>query len=214
MGAEAKICGITRAGDAAHAAGAGAAYLGIVFATGPRVVGAAAARAIVAAARPLPVIGVFGAQSVPEILAIRDLTGLAGAQLHGDYAPAAAARLRREGLIVWRVARLAGGEDPVLVSGLGQEADAVLVEARVPGVDGGAGRPLGLELARAARARLGGIRMALAGGLTPESVAETVALVRPDIVDVSSGVETEPGIKSPDRVSRFLEALLDHHVVA
>lgn len=57
-------------------------------------------------------------------------------------------------------------------------------------------------------------RMALAGGFMPESVAETVALVRPDIVDVSSGVETEPGVKSSDRVARLLEALLDHHLVA
>jgi phosphoribosylanthranilate isomerase len=53
----------------------------------------------------------------------------------------------------------------------------------------------------------------LAGGLTPESVATAVALVRPDVVDVSSGVEHLPGIKDPDKIARFLEAVVGHSAI-
>ena len=77
----------------------------------------------------------------------------------------------------------------------------------MPHAPGGAGVSLDLAVARVARARLAGTTMVLAGGLTPESVAEAVALVRPEVVDVSSGVEYLPGIKDPDKIARFLEAL-------
>ena len=70
-----------------------------------------------------------------------------------------------------------------------------------------AGVALDLALAREARARLAGATMVLAGGLTPETVAAAVALVRPEVVDVSSGVERLPGIKDPDKIARFLEAV-------
>jgi phosphoribosylanthranilate isomerase len=88
-------------------------------------------------------------------------------------------------------------------------ADAVLVEPRVPHADGGSGTPLDLELARAARARLAG-PMVLAGGLTPATVANARDLVRPEVLDVSSGVERLPGIKDPELIARFLEAALGH----
>jgi phosphoribosylanthranilate isomerase len=65
-----------------------------------------------------------------------------------------------------------------------------------------------LGLAAEARRRLAGSRMGLAGGLTPETVAPAVALVRPDVVDVSSGVELLPGIKDHEKIARFLEAVL------
>jgi phosphoribosylanthranilate isomerase len=85
----------------------------------------------------------------------------------------------------------------------------VLVEPRVPHAEGGSGTPLHLSLARGARARLVG-PMVLAGGLTPATVADAIALVRPEVVDVSSGVERLPGLKDPDQIARFLEAALGH----
>jgi phosphoribosylanthranilate isomerase len=108
--------------------------------------------------------------------------------------------------VVWRVVRLAGPGD---VSRLDEpwDADAVLVEPHVSDAEGGAGRPLGLALAGAARARLGTRRMVLAGGLTPATAGEAVGLVAPDVVDVSSGVEALPGIKDPDKIARFVEAV-------
>ncbi len=83
----------------------------------------------------------------------------------------------------------------------------ILVEPRVPGVLGGSGVPLDLDLARAARERLAGHPMWLAGGLTPQTVRIAVDAVSPDAVDVSSGVEQIPGIKDHTSLARFLEAL-------
>ena len=91
------------------------------------------------------------------------------------------------------------------------DADAVLVEPRVPHA---AGRQRHLRSTWRWRARCASagspVAMVLAGGLTPETVADAVALVRPDVVDVSSGVERLPGIKDPDKIARFLEAVLGH----
>ena len=83
----------------------------------------------------------------------------------------------------------------------------MLVEPRVRARGRRSGRLAGPRLAREARARLAGSTMVLAGGLTPDTVGEAVALVRPEVVDVSSGVEHLPGIKDPDKIARFLEAV-------
>lgn len=214
---EAKICGITRVPDAAAAAQGGAAYLGVVYASGPRVVTDAQARSIAVAAGDVPVFGVFGAQNGDEILRIRDATGIRGAQLHGSAAGEIAALtrcLRREGLLVWQVHRVATAADLDALAGFGDEADAVLIEPRVARRDGGSGIPLDFALARAARVRLGARTMVLAGGLSAETVAEAVAVVRPQIVDVSSGVERLPGIKDHDRMRQFLEAAVGSHAIS
>jgi phosphoribosylanthranilate isomerase len=207
---KAKICGITRPGDAALAAAAGASYLGVVFAGGPRRVTVEQAARIAAAGGSVPTFGVYGDQPVEDILRISDHARLAGAQLHGAYSRSDAAALRTRGLEVWRVIRLATTAQLDLLEDAIHDSDAVHVEALVPHVAGGSGIALELGLARAARTRLGGHAMVLAGGLTPGSVAEAVALVRPEVVDVSSGVERLPGIKDPDKIARFLEAVLGH----
>jgi phosphoribosylanthranilate isomerase len=111
VAARVKICGLTRADDAAYAAAAGASYLGVVLAGGPRQVSLAGAADVVAASRGVPVLGVFGRQSVAEIAEIVRDTGLAGAQLHGAYTDESAARLAGLGLIVWRVLRIASRAD-------------------------------------------------------------------------------------------------------
>ena len=82
----------------------------------------------------------------------------------------------------------------------------------MPHVQGGAGIPLDLALAREARRRLAGA-MVLAGGLRPENVGAALAQVRPETVDVSSGVECRPGIKDPQQVARFVEAVFAHSSV-
>jgi phosphoribosylanthranilate isomerase len=121
-----------------------------------------------------------------------------------------AERLRAAGLQVWRVVRIAVPAD---LDALGEAipgSDAVLVEPKVPHSPGGAGVPLDLAVAREARGRLAGHPMALAGGLTPETVAQALAFVRPEIVDVSSGVECLPGIKDHNQIARFVEAVFAH----
>jgi len=210
----AKVCGLTRPEDAATAAEAGASFLGVVFAGGPRLVTPAQAAEVTAAANGVPVFGVYGTQSVEDILRISRAAGLSGAQLHGPYPRAAAARLRTEGLKVWRVVRIATPDGLDALAEAVRDADAVLVEPHVPHALGGAGVSLDLAVAREARARLAGATMVLAGGLTPESVAEALGLVRPEVVDVSSGVEYLPGIKDPDKIARFLEALFGPSPIA
>ncbi|HET8625564.1 MAG TPA: phosphoribosylanthranilate isomerase [Gemmatimonadales bacterium] len=205
MGVEVKICGITRPSDAAAAREAGADWLGVVFAGGPRVVSVERAASIVTAAGDRPVLGVFGAQHVATIPDLCRRARLAGAQLHGNFVASDAAALRRAGLTVWRVVRLSGVDDlarldePWMV-------DAILVEPLVPHGEGGSGLALSTGLARAARTRLAARRMVLAGGLRPDSVAAAVGLVAPDVVDVSSGVESLPGIKDESKIARFVEA--------
>ena len=206
MAVEAKICGLTSPEDAALAAAAGATYLGVVFASGPRVVTPARAAEIRGAGAGVPVFGVFGDQSPDDILRIARSAGLAGAQLHGTYGREAARRLRGEGLRVWRVVRIAAPGDLDRLAEAATDADAVLVEPRVAHAAGGSGVSLDLAVAREARARLAGARMVLAGGLTAATVAEAAALVRPEVVDVSSGVERRPGCKDPHKIAAFLEA--------
>jgi phosphoribosylanthranilate isomerase len=209
-----KICGLTRAEDAATAVRLGADWLGVIFAGGPRLIDADRAAEIVRAASGRPVFGVFGSQSAEEILRVRDRSGLAGAQLHGSHHPELAVQLGREGLRVIEVARLARQSDLDHLPALATLAVPVLVEPRVAGALGGTGASLPLALALAARDRLRGVTMVLAGGLTPETVALVLSRVAPDAVDVSSGVEQIPGVKDPERIARFMEAVGGHNAAA
>ncbi len=214
MAARAKVCGLTRPEDAVAAVLAGASYLGVVFAGGPRRVSSRAAAEISAAAGRTPVFGVYGDQTLDEILRITEAAGLRGAQLHGPYTASAAARLRGAGLQVWRVVRIAVPDDLDTLDAYPRAADAVLVEPMVTHAAGGAGIALNLAVAREARTRLSGCAMVLAGGLTPDTVAEAAAFVRPDVVDVSSGVESLPGIKDPEKIARFMEAVGAHSAIS
>jgi phosphoribosylanthranilate isomerase len=212
MAVEAKVCGLTRATDAALAVRLGARWLGAVFAEGsPRRVGPGVARELVSASDGVPVIGVFVTESPDEILRLRDRAGLGGVQLHGAYGLAARERLGREELRVWSVVKVATEADLERLEEAAVGADAVLVEPLVAGADGGSGTALPLELAALARARLAGARMVLAGGLRADTVARAIALVRPDVVDVSSGIESAPGRKDADLLARFLEVARDAH---
>ena len=213
MVVEAKICGLTRPADAALAASLGAWRLGVIFAGGPRQVTTDRAAAIVAASGGVPVIGVFGTQDADTILDIVRTAGLHGAQLHGAGPTSRALALQAAGLEVWGVALLdepTAVRDRIVVAGVG--ADVVLVEPRLPGGSGGRGVSLTGDLIRSARAARGAGRLALAGGLTPDTVAAAIATGAPDVVDVSSGVESEPGLKDPHRLSAFLEIVRDHRL--
>lgn len=208
MAVDAKICGLTRPVDAALAVSLGASRLGVVYAGGPRVVNNEQARGIVAAAGAVPVLGVFGAIPVGQILATVRAAGLRGVQMHGDFDPVVARHLRAEGLEVWRV--LMVGQDPhrstVTPADL-SDVDALLIEPRSAAGVGGQGIALPLERARDVRRAHSTTRVVLAGGLTAESVGAAIRVVGPDAVDVSSGVESAPGIKDPVRLARFLEAV-------
>jgi phosphoribosylanthranilate isomerase len=205
-----KICGLTKPADAALAVAHGAWRLGVVFAGGPRMVSRVVAREIVSAAGDVPVIGVFQSQDVRTILQIAAAAGLRGAQLHGEFPDQAIRDLHAGGLEVWRVATIVP-DQPVAgqFSGWVERADVLLVEPRH--LDGLGGKGVALSLARAREARLaaGRLRFALAGGLTPDSVGDAIRFVRPDVVDVSSGIESAPGTKEPAKLARFMEQVRD-----
>lgn len=207
MAVEAKICGLTRPEDARLAAELGASWLGVVFAGGPRQVDPPRARAIVDAVDGVPVLGVFAGHDAGAILECCAAAGLRGVQLHDGGTDELADRLASAGLLVWRVVRMTGLEDLPLLDDAVRGATVVLVEPRVPNLPGGSGRSLDLSLALAARERVRGSRFALAGGLTAASLPEALRVVRPHIVDVSSGVEHSAGIKSPERMKAFLEVV-------
>jgi phosphoribosylanthranilate isomerase len=207
--ASVKFCGLTRPEDAREAMRLGAAYVGAIFAGGPRTVRPDTARELFVAAAGGPVaVGVFGADDVNEIAANAMTAGVEVIQLHGDPRAADVRAMRKRfGGRVWAVVRAEGSLLPEWTEELFHEADAVLLDARVKGTLGGTG--VALEwgaLADSVAALRGRTPVVLAGGLKPENVAEAVRLLAPDVVDVSSGVESSPGIKDHAKMRAFFEA--------
>ncbi len=149
--------------------------------------------------------------AIPERAAanLAHAAGVDVIQLHADPDVAAVTALRRHWSgDVWAVVRVTGAELPDGTAALFDVADAVVLDARV---DGGALGGTGVTLEWAAlTAALAGIRgrvpLVLAGGLRPENVADAVAALAPDIVDVSSGVERAPGLKDHSRMAAFAAA--------
>ena len=207
-----KICGITQPQWAAAAAEAGADAIGLVFAESPRRVTAREARDIIRALPPwVAPVGVFVDERPGEILRLADETGITVAQLHGDEPPETLAELGR--LKVVKAFRVGGEEDLAAArewktksERLGRPADGYLIDARVAGgPKGGSGQTANWGLA--ARMIIEGFRpLVLAGGLTPDNVAEAIAAVRPWGIDGSSGLETGPGLKSPEKIRAFVDA--------
>ncbi|MBN1517233.1 phosphoribosylanthranilate isomerase [Candidatus Sumerlaeota bacterium] len=200
-----KICGLTNAGDAMAAVEAGADYLGFVFARSPRQVMAPQVRRIMERVRTLgrqvTTFGVFLPLPVDEIGAILHESLLDGAQLHGWGSQEEIDAIRRKGFQVSRAFRIRDGQS---VEDLARhDADYYLCDAWHPTEAGGTGDAFDHALIREeARQR----RLILAGGLTPENVAEAIREVRPFAVDVSSGVEGErKGQKDLSKIQRFIE---------
>lgn len=207
MPAEVKICGLTRSIDAEFADAAGAAYLGVIFAGGPRARTPEEARATLSGRRARKV-GVFADQPAGEIARIAAVVGLDVLQLHGASDPDRIAAVRAAtGLEVWAVVRTSTGILSEHDEELADAADALLVDAMVPGQLGGSGVTLPwLELGESLDAMASGHRVVLAGGLTADNVGEAIDYVSPMVVDVSSGVESSPGIKDQKRVRAFIAA--------
>lgn len=201
-----KICGITSVEDARAAAVAGADAIGFVFWPGsPRAVDPAAARAIAATLPPFVArVGVFVDAPPDQMRAIADEVGLDLVQLHGDEPPEAVARAPRRAVKAVRVGPGFRPEEALRYDGA---AAALLLDTRVDdgGSPGGTGRTFDWSLVR--RVREGTSFLLLAGGLTPDNVEQAIAAVRPDGVDVSSGVESAPGRKDPAKVRAFVDAV-------
>lgn len=210
MPAEIKFCGLTRVEDLRLAGELGASYAGVIFAPSPRRRTLEQARELLAAAPPgVRTVGVFGDATADEIARAADVLGLSCVQMHADPDVGAVREVRRHfGGEVWAALRCGGSRLPETAEALLVEADGVVLDARAPGQLGGTGLRLDWvtvaeELARYPRRA----RIVLAGGLTPENVALAAATLSPDVVDVSSGVESSPGIKDHARMRAFADAV-------
>jgi len=164
----------------------------------PRAVSPDAARAIVSALPAgVPAIGVFVNQDVDEINDAIDRAGLFGVQLHGDEPLDVIARIRRPVIRSLSLDRVDALDD--VPAGVTVLLDAADRERR-----GGTGMTIDWRAAAGIARRR---PIVLAGGLTPENVEEAIAIVKPYAVDVSSGVESAPGVKDHARVTAFLDAV-------
>jgi phosphoribosylanthranilate isomerase len=195
-----KICGVTREEDALAAVRLGADALGFNFWPGSRRhLTPAAARLIIERLPPLvTTVGVFVNQPEAEMRAIAAETGIQVFQLHGDEPPELCARMP---LPV--VKAIPVDQVRTLSRLLSYEVSAFLLDTPSRGY-GGTGQPFDWSLAEGVSEVAPVI---LAGGLTPENVANAVRAVRPYAVDVASGVESSPGVKDMDRMSRFVAAV-------
>ncbi len=194
-----KICGITNIDDAIGAVTAGADALGFVFyEKSPRYVLPETVRQIVAELPPfVTTVGLF-VNTAPEIVAqIMDLTGLNVAQFHGDESPQEC-RLDKYRMIkavrVKNIDSLAGVDS--------YNVSALLLDAWSEEHYGGTGESFDWQLAKQFT---GSVPLILAGGLTPENVAEAINVVNPYAVDVSSGVEKTPGHKDLQKIEKFIQ---------
>ncbi len=190
-----KICGLTTLEDAEAAVAAGADLVGFIFVPGtPRALDPARSGWI-REVKGAETVGVFRDAPLVEVEQVRDLLGLDWVQLHGDEPDSniealgekVIRRIKVEPEIDWeRVARLSERCLPLFDPGAG-DGKAWAWEVL-------AGRPAGLHFG-------------LAGGLTSDNVTEAVRGARPSLVDVSSGVESEPGIKDHTKIRAFVDAV-------
>ena len=199
-----KICGITRIEDAVAAAELGADAIGFIFWPGsPRFVDPYRARRIAAALpRLVRTVGVFVDQPADYIAGVANLVRLFAVQLHGDETPHAVAAVGRPAIKSIKPGANRLEDWPSNVT--------LLLDAHDPVKKGGTGTPVDWNAAAAIAARR---PMLLAGGLTPENIADAIACVRPFGVDVSSGVETSPGVKNHARMQALFKAIHGYHNV-
>ena len=189
-----KICGICHPRDAEAAIQAGADLLGFIFVEGtPRALETSEAQWI-RNLRGAATVGVFRDAPLDRILKIRDSLELDWVQLHGSEPDAWLTTLGPR--VIRRVPVPANGVDRFRVEALNRQG-------ALPLVDPGAGDGTACDWQVLAQ-RLEGLNFGLAGGLEPENVAHAVRIVRPTMIDVSSGVERAPGIKDHAKVQAFV----------
>jgi phosphoribosylanthranilate isomerase len=198
-----KICGLTNLEDALMAAGAGADLLGFIFADSPRRVESLVVQKIIAALPPLvQTVGVFLDEKPETILKIAGRCHFDYLQLHGKETPADCLFLDDWKII--KAFRVGAGEPLPKLEQYKEQCKIFLYDTLVPGMVGGSGMIFDWQLIDRDRA---GSYFILAGGLTPENVGRAIETVRPWAVDVSSGVEREPGRKDRVKIEAFMNAV-------
>ena len=190
-----KICGVTSEEDALLAVAMGADAVGFVFAPSSRQVAAGHVRDIVRRLPPdVMTVGVFRDESPQRVIEICNTVGLRAAQLHGHETVEHTRAVRAK--VAFVIKGFPAG-DPTLDRADAFGADAILIDSHAPG----SGEMFDWSLAEGAPSNR---RVILAGGLTPENVTEAITRVRPWGVDVSTGIEDEPGRKDARKVRDFI----------
>ncbi len=208
-GCRVKFCGLRTPADMAAAAAAGASYAGLVFfARSPRHVTIEQARALALEAPiGLAKVALMVNPDDAQLDAVTDAVPLDMIQLHGSESPDRVAQVRaRTGLPVMKALGVASADDLPAIDTYGAVADQLLVDAKAPkdaDLPGGNGLSFDWRLIAGRQWRRPWM---LAGGLTPENVAEAIRLTGATQVDVSSGVESAPGVKDPDLIRAFADA--------
>lgn len=191
-----KVCGLSTPPDVAAAVAAGADAIGLVLAPSVRQIDVSTARSLVALSSVMAVLVTVDA-TPDEVVALAASTGASGVQPHGKFSQQAAAAASGKGLFVLQ---------PVSVGGTRPDLSQIplshvpLLDTHAAELRGGTGRQFDWSLIPT-----GERRFVLAGGLSSENVAEAISTARPWGVDASSGLESSPGIKDPERIRLFVE---------
>ena len=202
---------MTREEDVREAARLGAAYVGAIMTESARRVAPERARELFARFEGTTVkrVGVFGDEPVAEVIHACRTAGVDVVQWHGAAAlESEFERLKRElGVELWRVVRVGP-------SGLKRHrsaydgTDGILLDTFVKGALGGTGNSFDWQsVANDVKRRRVGHRLIVAGGLRPDTVRKAIDQLSPDVVDVSSGVESAPGVKDHQRMADFMAAV-------
>lgn len=194
-----KVCGLTREEDVRAAAAAGVDWLGFnLWPSSRRAQTPEQVRALVAAMpRGMRAVGIFVDAQPQEVREAATQAGLHAVQLHGRERPE---DWRAFPLPIIKALKVEG--DAGLESTEAWECEALLLDGPGP-APGGNGRPFAWERAQQLAAQR---TVLVAGGLTPENVADAIRTVRPAGVDVAGGVESAAGIKDAERMRRFVDA--------
>jgi phosphoribosylanthranilate isomerase len=204
-----KICGLSTPDTVDAAVKGGASHIGLVFfAKSPRNVGLDQAASLVARLPDhVAAVGVFVDPTAAFLDDVRARVTLKALQLHGEERPAFAAQMRmRHGIEVWKAVSVRTATDLKIAHKYRGSVDRVLYDAKTPqGADlpGGMGVRFDWKLLEGHAHPL---PWALSGGLGPRNLAEAVRITGAPLVDVSSGVESAPGIKDVDKIKAFLKA--------
>ena len=195
-----KVCGITSLDDALAAVEAGADALGFNFyQPSPRYISPASARDMIG---QLPdrvlKIGVFVNEEIESVLKIAEELRLAAVQLHGDESPEYCHELKGTYVI-----KAFGARDDLDLASY--KVEAIMLDSKDDLLHGGTGRVFDWSIAQRANSSVP--KLFLAGGLSPENVAEAIITVRPYAVDACSSLEEAPGKKSRERMRAFVKAV-------
>ncbi|HIF07173.1 MAG TPA: phosphoribosylanthranilate isomerase [Gemmatimonadetes bacterium] len=203
-----KICGITTVEDAVSAREFGADYIGMTLSQG-------FSRSIlpddavdIGLIVDVPLVAVLVDESLDEAERIGKMSGASVIQLHGDEDREYAEELRRRGeWAIWKAVRVRDPADVgTAVEALEGSVEGLLLDGWHPDRPGGSGASFSWEGVQAQRDRIPeNLKVIVAGGLTPDNVAEAVRALRPNIVDVSSGVELHVRRKDPELIKAFVQ---------